>query len=59
MFPKQLLASLARRTMHHLAEKNELEPAIAVILHAWIRYVYKPNVLVAGADVSDSDTELF
>ncbi len=36
-----------------------LEPAIAIILHAWIWDIDEPNVLVASADVGQIKTELF
>ncbi len=39
--------------------KDDLEPAIAIVLYAWIRNREDPNVLVAGADVGNVNTELF
>ena len=49
---------LARRTTHHLKGKENLKPAIAIILYARIRNGHKPNVLVAGADIGDVNAEL-
>ena len=57
--PAALSVLLVRAGQHTACTKSVGLEAIGEVLHAGIRNAHEPHGLVAGADVRDTDTELF